>query len=60
MFSQDGFYGAVKQYFTIEDKPRLHKRNTWFEDHKPSENTTVIIYSIAFVLAMLILGGWLL
>lgn len=32
MVSQ-GFLGALAQYFTVEDKPRLDRRNTWFEDH---------------------------
>lgn len=60
MFSQDGFYGALKQYFTIEEKPRLHKRNTWFEDHKPSQVTTLRVYIIAIVVAIAIVGGALL
>ena len=28
-----GLWGAVEQYWTVEEKPRLHRRNTYFEDH---------------------------
>lgn len=31
-----GLLGALQQYWTVEEKPRLHRRNTYFEDHKPS------------------------
>lgn len=27
-----GLLGAIQQYWTVEDKPRLHRRNTYFED----------------------------
>ena len=28
-----GLLGAVEQYWTVEEKPRLHRKNTYFEDH---------------------------
>lgn len=50
VMSNQGFVGAVIQYFTIEDKPRLTRRNTWFRDHQISEklatNIFVVIFSI--------------
>ena len=49
--SNQGFTGALIQYFTIEDKPRLTRRNTWFRDHlkiseKMAMNMLVILCSI--------------
>ena len=37
MVSQ-GLWGAVEQYWTVEDKPRLDRRNSWFEDHQINFN----------------------
>ena len=34
--NNQGFWGAMVQYWTVDEKPRLHRRNTWFEDHQPS------------------------
>lgn len=33
MIDNQGFIGALYQYWNISDKPRLYRRNTWFEDH---------------------------
>ena len=51
VMSNQGFVGAVIQYFTIEDKPRLTRRNTWFRDHlkiseKLATNIFVVIFSV--------------
>ena len=30
--NNQGFLGALSQYWSIDDKPRLHRRNTYFDD----------------------------
>ena len=45
--SNQGFTGALIQYFTIEDKPRLTRRNTWFRDHQISEKLTINILVVS-------------
>lgn len=30
----DGFLGAIRQFWTVEEKPRLYRRNSWFDDHQ--------------------------
>ena len=34
--SNQGLYGALDQYWTVNEAPRLNRRNTFFEDHKAS------------------------
>lgn len=31
-----GLLGALIQYWNIEEKPRLHRKNSYFEDHQLS------------------------
>lgn len=28
-----GLWGALEQFWTVEEKPRLHRRNTFFEEY---------------------------
>lgn len=54
MVSQ-GFWGALVQYWTLEDKPRLTRRNTWFRDHKPKTvnlNTFLFIWVFGVIMFM--------
>lgn len=58
--ASQGFWGAVEQYFTVEDKPRLHRRNTYFEDHlKLSDIQSLHLGLIAFSVAITIVMLWL-
>ena len=54
VMSNQGFVGAVIQYFTIEDKPRLTRRNTWFRDHHISEKlaTNIFVILISIVIGV--------
>ena len=58
-----GFIGAILQYFTIEDKPRLYRRNSWFRDHGISEEMAihllVIFCSIVMGLIVFSMVGFL-
>lgn len=47
--SNQGFTGALIQYFTIEDKPRLNRRNTWFRDNFRISEAIAIRFIIVFV-----------
>lgn len=56
--SNQGLLGALNQYWSIEDKPRLHRRNTYFREHQVS-NADALRFGIAFiVLAMAIVISW--
>lgn len=39
-----GLWGAIEQYWSVEDKPRLNRRNTYFEDHHLSSINVLYIY----------------
>lgn len=60
MVRQD-FIGALDQFWTVEDKPRLDRRNTWFDDNQinPSllimmcyVSVPVVILFVAIVMVM--------
>lgn len=57
MVSQ-GFLGAIEQYWTIDEKPRLDRRNTYFKDKTISENISNIflISGTTSVLAIAIIS----
>ena len=52
--SNQGFKGALAQYWTVEDKPRLTRRNTWFEEHQPSRKSANQFYIGITVVALAI------
>ena len=54
-----GLWGAFQQYFTVEEKPRLTRRNTYFEDrlHTSNDNAILMFGMIVFcVIVSLIVG----
>ena len=59
-----GLWGAVEQYWTVEEKPRLHRRNTYFEDHPQISNWTslklgIVAFSVSITIVILCLIGGL-
>lgn len=38
--------GALEQYWTVDEKPRLYRKNTWLEDHEPQ---TVNLNAFLFI-----------
>ena len=32
-YDDQGLIGALSQYFTVDEKPRLNRRNSYFEDN---------------------------
>ena len=57
MVSQ-GLWGALVQFWTIEEKPRLDRRNSYFHDHQPS-NTDALKFGLALsIIATAIVIFW--
>lgn len=56
-YDDQGLIGAFVQYFTVEDKARLHRRNTYFEDHMPSLKTSNRFYIGLTMVALAIAFG---
>lgn len=53
-----GLWGAIEQYWTVEEKPRLHRRNTYFEDHQIT-NLQALKFGLGFsIVAMAIFVFW--
>lgn len=50
--------GAIVQYFTIEPKARLHRRNTYFNDVNMSNYTALKVGIVASTLATAIVVVW--
>ena len=50
--SNQGFYGALSQFWTINDKPRLDRRNTYFEDNKIGVRTANCLWVVFTILAL--------
>ncbi len=56
--NSQGFFGALAQYWTINEKPRLDRRNTYFEDTQVS-NADALRFGLAVsVLATAIVVFW--
>lgn len=57
MVSQ-GFMGALSQYWTVDEKPRLNRKNTYFDDVQLSniDALRVGIVVSTIVITMVVLG----
>ena len=42
-----GFWGAIEQYWTVDEKARLSRKNTYFEDCKLSNYDSFIVGIVA-------------
>ena len=56
--NKQGLFGAVEQYWTINEKPRLNRRNTYFEDTKLSSWNTLRVGIVAIMIALAIIVFW--
>ena len=63
--SNQGLFGALEQYWSVEPKPRLDRRNTYFEDVTITEQhllavatitIVMVIGTMAFFIAMGVIG----
>lgn len=56
--NDQGFLGALDQYWSIEEKPRLHRRNSFFDEAKVT-NAQALRFGLAVsVLATAIIISW--
>lgn len=63
--NNQGLFGALEQYWRVEPKARLNRRNTYFEDVTISEyhllavatiTIVMVIGTMAFFIAMGVMG----
>ena len=48
-----GLWGALEQFWTIEPKARLHRRNSWFAENEPSHHDLVLGLYVAVIVTIL-------
>lgn len=56
--SKQGLYGAFEQYWTVDEAPRLNRRNTYFRDHQVSSYDALKVSLVVLVLATAIVIFW--
>lgn len=56
--NNQGLLGALDQYWSIEDKPRLNRRNTFFDDVQLSNIDALRVGIVASGLATAIVVFW--
>lgn len=56
--NKQGLYGAVEQYWSIEPKARLHRRNTYLEDASLSSYDALRVGIVVSIIATAIIGFW--
>lgn len=56
--NKQGLYGAIEQYWTVEPKARLNRRNTYFNDHQPSNYSALKFGLGVSILATAIIIFW--
>ena len=56
--NDQGLFGALDQYWSVEDKPRLHRRNTFFDDVQLSNIDALRVGIVASGLATAIVVFW--
>ena len=58
LMNSQGLIGALNQYWNVEPKVRLHRKNTYFEDHKVS-NVDALRFGLVFiVVSLIIMSSW--
>lgn len=53
-----GLIGALEQYWTVDEKPRLNRRNTYFEDVQLSNTDALRVGIVASTIAVAIVVFW--
>lgn len=56
--NNQGLFGALDQFWTINEKPRLDRRNTYFEDIKLSNYDALKFAMVVSTLATAIVIFW--
>jgi hypothetical protein len=58
MMNDQGLLGALWQYWNISDKPRLNRKNTYFEELKPSNKDALVFAMLFTIIAIAIFFIW--
>lgn len=53
-----GLFGALEQYWTVNDKPRLDRKNTYFDDLTLSNADALRVGVLVATLAIAIVVSW--
>jgi len=53
-----GLVGALIQYWTVDEKPRLHRRNTYFDEVQLSNFMALKVGIVASTVATAIVVFW--
>ena len=56
--NNQGLFGALDQYWTVDDKPRLNRRNTYFDDVQLSNIDAIRVGIVVSVVAIAIVVFW--
>ena len=56
--NDQGLFGALDQYWTIDEKPRLNRRNTYFDDVQLSNLDALRVGIVVSVVAIAIVVFW--
>ena len=59
LMSNQGLFGAIEQYWTVNEAPRLNRRNTYFRDHfKVSNYSALKVSLVVSIVATAIVIFW--
>lgn len=53
-----GIYGALDQYWSVEPKARLHRKNSFFDDVQISNSQALKVGIVASVLVTSVIVFW--
>ena len=56
--NDQGLFGALQQYWTVEPKPRLQRANSYFEEHYISQYDALRIGLVVSTVATGIIVFW--
>ena len=56
--NDQGFFGALDQYWTVNEKPRLERRNTFFDEVQVSNFMALKVGIVASIIATAIVVFW--
>lgn len=56
--NNQGLVGALIQYWTVDEKPRLHRRNTYFDDVQVSNIQALKVGIVVSMVATAIVVFW--
>ena len=56
--SGQGLFGALTQYWSVEPKARLHRRNTYFDDVSMTDTQAIGVGIVVSIIAIAIIIIW--